>query len=82
MPICFLGTNYTTGRNSRSPVLTAKGQLIGLKFDRAWEGTMSDIYYDGTICRNIMVDIRYVLFIIERFAGASRLVEEMDIVAN
>ncbi len=82
MPVCFLGTNHTTGGNSGSPVLDARGQLIGLNFDRVWEGTMSDIYYDGSICRNIMVDIRYVLFIIDRFAGASRLVEEMDIVAD
>ncbi len=82
MPVCFLGTNHTTGGNSGSPVLNARGHLIGLNFDRVWEGTMSDVYYDPAICRNIMVDIRYVLFIIDQFAGASHLIKEMDIAVN
>ena len=80
MPVNFIATNHTTGGNSGSPVLDAYGNLIGLNFDRAWEGTMSDINYDPSICRNIMVDIRYVLFIIDKFADAKRLVEEMKMV--
>lgn len=80
MPVCFIGTNHTTGGNSGSPALDAKGNLIGLNFDRVWEGTMSDIYYDPSICRNIMVDIRYVLFIIDKFAGAKNLIEELQLV--
>lgn len=80
MPVCFIGTNHTTGGNSGSPAIDAKGNLIGLNFDRVWEGTMSDIHYDPTICRNIMVDMRYVLFIIDKYAGAKRLIDEMKIV--
>ncbi len=80
MPVCFLGTNHTTGGNSGSPVLDAYGNLIGLNFDRVWEGTMSDLNYDETICRNIMVDIRYILFVVDKFAGAGHLVDEMDLV--
>ena len=80
MPVCFIGSNHTTGGNSGSPAIDAHGNLIGLNFDRVWEGTMSDINYDPSICRNIMVDIRYVLFIVDKFAGAGHLVEEMKIV--
>lgn len=80
LPICFLGTNHTTGGNSGSPAIDAQGNLIGLNFDRVWEGTMSDIYYDPEICRNIMVDLRYVLFIVDKYAGASRLIDEMTLV--
>jgi hypothetical protein len=80
MPVCFVATNHTTGGNSGSPVLNARGELIGLNFDRAWDGVMSDMYFDTAICRNVMVDLRYVLFIIDRFAGANYLVEEMDLV--
>ena len=80
MPVAFIGTNHTTGGNSGSPVLNGDGHLIGINFDRCWEGTMSDIRYDADICRNIMLDIRYCLFIIDKFAGATRLVEEMDII--
>lgn len=80
MPVCFIGTNHTTGGNSGSPAIDAYGNLIGLNFDRVWEGTMSDIYYDPAICRNIMVDIRYVLFIIDKYAGAKNLIEEMKLV--
>lgn len=79
MPVCFIASNHTTGGNSGSPALDANGHLIGLNFDRTWEGTMSDINYDPTICRNIMVDIRYVLFIIDKYAGCTRLVEEMKL---
>jgi hypothetical protein len=79
-PVCFIASNHTTGGNSGSPALDAKGNLIGLNFDRVWEGTMSDINYDPEICRNIMVDIRYVLFIVDKFAGAKHLVDEMNLV--
>ena len=79
LPVCFIAANHTTGGNSGSPVLDANGYLIGLNFDRVWEGTMSDINYDPTICRNIMVDIRYVLFIIDKFAGAKHLIKEMNL---
>ena len=80
MPVCFIGTNHTTGGNSGSPAIDAKGNLIGLNFDRVWEGTMSDIYYDPNICRNIMVDVRYILFIMDKFAGAKNLIEELKLV--
>lgn len=80
MPVCFIASNHTTGGNSGSPALDAYGNLIGLNFDRVWEGTMSDINYDASICRNIMVDIRYVLFIVDKFAGAGHLVKEMTLV--
>jgi hypothetical protein len=79
LPVCFIAANHTTGGNSGSPALDANGYLIGLNFDRVWEGTMSDINYDPTICRNIMVDIRYVLFIIDKFAGAKHLIKEMNL---
>ena len=80
MPVCFIATNHTPGGNSGSPAIDANGNLIGLNFDRVWEGTMSDIYYDPSICRNVMVDIRYVLFIIDKFAGAKNLIEELKLV--
>ena len=80
LPVNFIATNHTTGGNSGSPVLDAYGNLIGLNFDRVWEGTMSDIYYDPSICRNIMVDARYILFIIDKFADAKHLIEEMKLV--
>jgi len=80
MPVCFIATNHTTGGNSGSPAIDANGNLIGLNFDRVWEGTMSDIHYDPSICRNIMVDVRYVLFIIDKYAGAKHLIEEMELV--
>jgi len=77
--VAFVATNHTTGGNSGSPVLNAKGELVGLNFDRAWEGTMSDIQFDANRCRNIALDIRYALFIIDRYAGASWLLNEMKI---
>ena len=79
VPVCFIATNHTTGGNSGSPVINADGELIGLNFDRVWEGTMSDIIYDPEICRNITLDIRYVLFTIDKLAGAGHLIEEMTI---
>ena len=79
LPVCFIATNHTTGGNSGSPALNAKGELIGLNFDRAWEGTMSDFNYDASRCRNIMVDARYILFVIDKYADAGYLLDEMTI---
>ena len=79
VPVCFLASNHTTGGNSGSPVLNGKGQLIGINFDRTWRSTMSDIEFDPSICRNISVDIRYVLFVVDRIGGAGYLLEEMDL---
>lgn len=80
IPVCFVANNHTTGGNSGSPVLNGNGELIGLNFDRAWEGVMSDMKYDPEICRNIALDIRYVLFIVDKYAGAKHLIEEMNII--
>lgn len=80
MPVCFIASNHTTGGNSGSPAIDAHGNLIGINFDRVWEGTMSDLYYDKSLCRNIMVDVRYILFVIDKFAGASHLINEMRLV--
>jgi len=77
---CFITTCHTTGGNSGSPVIDADGNLIGTNFDRVWEGTMSDIYYNPDICRNVSVDIRYTLFLIDKFAGAGYLINEMNII--
>ena len=81
-PVCFIAANHTTGGNSGSPALNADGNLVGLNFDRVWEGTMSDINYDPSICRNIMVDIRYVMFIVDKYAGAKNLIAEMKFVSK
>lgn len=80
LPVCFIAANHTTGGNSGSPALDAYGNLVGLNFDRVWEGTMSDINYNKDICRNIMVDIRYVLFIVDKFAGAKNIISELQLV--
>lgn len=82
LPVNFIATNHTTGGNSGSPALDKNGNLIGLNFDRVWEGTMSDIYYDPEICRNIMVDTRYILWVIEKYAGATHLINEMKLVTK
>ncbi len=76
-PVCFLATNHTTGGNSGSPVINADGNLVGINFDRVWEGTMSDIVYDPSVCRNISLDIRYLLFNIEHIGHAAYLFDEM-----
>ena len=80
--VCLLGSNHTTGGNSGSPALDAYGRLVGINFDRSWESTMSDVLFDKDICRNIMVDIRYVLWVIDIYAGAGHLVDEMNLVRN
>ena len=82
VPVCFIASNHTSGGNSGSPVVNATGELIGINFDRVWEGTMSDIMFDPEMCRNISLDIRYVLFIIEKFAGAGYLLDEMEIIED
>ncbi len=78
MPVAFIATNHTTGGNSGSPVLNAYGQLIGVNFDRSWESTMSDIMFDPEQCRNISLDIRFALFIMEKYFGADRLINEIN----
>ena len=80
VPVCFVATNHTTGGNSGSPVLNADGHLIGINFDRAWEGVMSDLMFNPEQCRNISLDMRYVLFIVDKMAGAGYLLDEMTIV--
>ena len=80
VPVAFIATNHTTGGNSGSPVLDAEGNLIGVNFDRVWEGTMSDVVYDPEVCRNISLDIRFALFVIDKLANADHLLEEMEIV--
>lgn len=79
VPVCFLATNHTTGGNSGSPILNARGELVGINFDRTWRSTMSDIEFDPAICRNIAVDIRYVLMVIDRIGGAGYLLDEMTL---
>ena len=78
--LAFTASNHTTGGNSGSPVLNGEGQLIGINFDRNWEGTLSDLMYDPTQCRNISLDIRYCLFVIDKVAGSKRLISEMNII--
>jgi hypothetical protein len=78
--VCFTGSNHTTGGNSGSPVLNADGHLMGLNFDRSWESTMSDYLFDPGRCRNIVVDIRYVLWVMDKYSGAKHLVDEMTLV--
>ncbi|MDO5760147.1 MAG: S46 family peptidase, partial [Bacteroidota bacterium] len=78
MPVAFIASNHTTGGNSGSPVMDKDGNLIGINFDRNWEGTMSDILYDKDLCRNISLDIRYCLFIIDKFLGAENIIKELE----
>ena len=79
LPVCFIASNHTTDGNSGSPVIDADGNLIGINFDRVWQGTMSDINYDVNRCRNISLDVRYFLFIVDKFAGAQNIIDELDI---
>lgn len=80
VPVCFIANNHTTGGNSGSPVINAEGELIGINFDRAWKGVFSDYYYTPKICRNISLDIRFVLFIIDKYAGAENIIDELNII--
>jgi len=80
--VCFIANNHTTGGNSGSPVINADGQLIGINFDRAWEGVASDLAFNPAQSRNISLDIRYALFIIDKFAGAGYLLDEMTLVSK
>ena len=80
MPVAFLSNNDITGGNSGSPIMNSRGELIGLAFDGNWESMSSDVMFEPDLQRCINVDIRYVLFIVEKFGGAKWLVDEMDIV--
>jgi hypothetical protein len=80
MPVCLIASNHTSGGNSGSPVLNGKGALIGLNFDRNWEGTMSDYQYNPNICRNIILDVRFVLFVIDRIGNAPWIIRELTLV--
>jgi hypothetical protein len=82
IPVCFIASNHTSGGNSGSPVLNADGNLIGINFDRNWEGTVSDYAFDPAICRNISLDVRYVLFVIDKVAHADRLLDELTIIKH
>jgi hypothetical protein len=80
--VCFSASNHTTGGNSGSPVINENGQLIGINFDRTWESTMSDYMFDPSRCRNVVCDIRYVLWVIDVYSGASNLIQEMNIIRD
>jgi len=80
VPVAFIASNHTTGGNSGSPVIDAEGNLVGVNFDRCWESTMSDVMFDPNYCRNISLDIRYALFIIDRYAGAQNIMNELVVV--
>lgn len=80
VPVCFIANNHTTGGNSGSPVMNAEGELIGINFDRAWKGVFSDYFYTPEICRNISLDIRFVLFIIDKYAGAENIIDELNLI--
>ncbi len=82
VPVAFIATNHTTGGNSGSPILNGRGELMGLNFDRIWEGTMSDVYFDPAQCRNIGMDMHYLLFVIDKVGGAGQLIKEMKLVSE
>jgi hypothetical protein len=77
--VCFLSTNDITGGNSGSPIMNGKGELIGLAFDGNWEAMSGDVNFEPRLQRTINVDARYVLFIIDKYAGATNLIDELDI---
>ncbi|MBT5931720.1 MAG: S46 family peptidase, partial [Flavobacteriales bacterium] len=80
--VCFSGSNHTTGGNSGSPVIDGEGNLMGINFDRSWESTMSDYMFDPNRCRNIVVDIKYVLWVIDKYSNARYLVDEMTLITK
>ncbi|HLN53282.1 MAG TPA: S46 family peptidase [Lentimicrobium sp.] len=80
MPVCFISTNDITGGNSGSPIMNGKGELIGLAFDGNWEAMSGDIAFEPELQRTINVDVRYVLFIIDKYAGAKNLINELTLV--
>ena len=79
LSVCFISNNDITGGNSGSPVINGDGHLVGCAFDGNWEAMSGDIYFEPNIQRTISVDIRYTLFIIDKYAGAGHLVEEMKV---
>ena len=80
LPVGVISDNDITGGNSGSPLINARGQLIGCAFDGNWEAMSGDIYFEPNIQRTISVDIRYVLFVVDKYAGAKHLVDEMTLV--
>jgi hypothetical protein len=80
MPVAFITNNDITGGNSGSPMINGKGHIIGCAFDGNWEAMSGDIIFEPDYQRCIGVDIRYVLFIIDKYAGAKHLVDEMTII--
>jgi hypothetical protein len=82
MPVCFTTNNDITGGNSGSPVINAHGELIGIAFDGNWEAMSGDVAFEPELQKCINVDIRYVLFVIDKYAGASHLVDEMTVVTE
>ena len=80
MPLAFISNLDITGGNSGSPIMNGRGELIGLAFDGNWESMSGDIIFEPELQRCISVDIRYVLFIIEKYGGATNLIDELDIV--
>ena len=80
--VCFSGSNHTTGGNSGSPVIDGEGNLMGINFERSWESTMSDYMFDPNRCRNIVVDIKYVLWVIDKYSNAKHLVDEMTLITK
>ena len=80
IPVAIAASTHSTGGNSGSPLLNGNGELIGINFDRNWEGVGGDIEYLPDYQRSIIVDVRYVLFVIDKYMGATHLIDEMEIV--